>query len=335
MKKVSIVIPCFNEEENVGPMSQAIAKIFAGELKAYDYELLFIDNDSKDRTREKLREICAENPHVKAIFNARNFGQFNSPYYALTQATGDCAVLMAADFQESPELIPQFVQGWEEGYRVVIAIKTKSMENKLMYFLRSCYYKTIKKLSDIEQIEHFTGFGLYDRMVLEDLTNLNDSTPFLRGIIAELGYKRKEIAYTQQNRRAGKTSNNFYKLFDAAMLSFTSYTKTGLRLATLLGMVCSCLTLVIGIIYLVMKLIFWDIFPAGMTPLLIVTCFLGSVQIFFIGLIGEYIMGVSDRVKHRPLVVEEERLNFTKEDSLRAHEAAKIEAYGSGKEQEK
>ncbi|MBQ9765674.1 MAG: glycosyltransferase family 2 protein [Lachnospiraceae bacterium] len=310
MKKISIVVPCYNEEENVVPMSEAVTALFNNELKGYDYELVFIDNDSKDNTRVLLRGICAQNDKIKAIFNAKNFGQFKSPYYGLLQATGDCAVLVACDFQDPVELIPTFVKEWENGYKIVSGIKTSSKESKIMYFLRSCYYKMIKKLSDVEQIEHFTGFGLYDRKFLEVLKELDDPTPFLRGIVAELGFRRKDIEYQQPQRRAGKTSNNFYRLYDGAMLSVTSYTKVGLRLATLFGCICSFISVVIAVVYLVMKLIYWDRFEAGMAPMLIGMFVLGSIQLFFIGLLGEYILSINSRVMKRPLVVEEERINF-------------------------
>lgn len=310
MKKISILIPCYNEVENVGPISQAVTDILKNELPQYDYELVFIDNDSTDGTREVLRTLCSSDPKIKAIFNARNFGQFNSPYYGMLQVTGDCVIEMVADFQDPVEMIPKYVREWENGYKIVIGIKTSSQENKFMYWLRTCYYKTIKKLSDVEQIEHFTGSGLYDRDFIEVLRNLDDPTPFLRGIVAELGYKRKEIPYEQPKRRAGKTHNNFYRLYDAAMLSVTSYTKAGLRLATFVGAISAFLSMVIAIVYLVMKLIWWDRFPAGMAPMLIGMLFLGSVQIFFIGMVGEYVLSINQRVMHRPLVVEEERLNF-------------------------
>ena len=207
-------------------------------------------------------------------------------------------------------MLPQYVHAWENGYKIVIGIKTGSKENPIMYALRSCYYKMIKKLSDVEQIEHFTGSGLYDRDFIEILRELDDPTPFLRGIVAELGYKRKEIPYIQPQRRAGKTHNNFYRLYDAAMLSVTSYTKVGLRLATIFGSICAAISMIVAIVYLVMKLLHWYDFPAGMAPVLIGMCFLGSVQIFFIGLVGEYILSINSRVMKRPLVVEEERLNF-------------------------
>ena len=312
MKKISILIPCYNEEDNVVPMSEAIVNLFTTELSVYEYELIFIDNDSHDKTRVLLREICAKNPKIKAIFNAKNFGQFNSPYYGILQTTGDCTITMVCDFQDPIELIPQYIKEWENGYKIVIGIKTSSKENPIMYHLRSMYYKFIKKFSDVEQIEHFTGSGLYDKEFVEVLRNLKDPTPFLRGIVAELGYRRKEIPYEQPKRRAGKTHNNFYSLYDAAMLSITSYTKIGLRLCTFFGIACGGVSVLIGIIYLILKLIYWDNFAAGMAPVLIGMFFLGAVQLFFIGFIGEYVLSINQRVMNRPLVIEEERINFDK-----------------------
>lgn len=310
MKKISILIPCYNEEENVGPMSEAIVKLFTTQLTTYDYELVFIDNDSKDNTRPLLRRICAENPKIKAIFNAKNFGQFNSPYYGMLQTSGDCTISMVCDFQDPVELIPQYITEWEKGYKIVIGIKTSSKENKLMYRLRSFYYTFLKKFSDIDFIPQFTGSGLYDKDFVDVLRNLDDPTPFLRGIVAELGFKRKEIPYEQPQRRAGKTHNNWYSLYDAAMLSITSYTKIGLRLCTFFGIICGTVSVLIGIIYLILKLIYWNTFAAGMAPVLIGMFFLGAVQIFSIGFIGEYISSINKRVMNRPLVVEEERINF-------------------------
>lgn len=310
MKKISVLIPTYNEEENVRPLVQAIVKEFETKLGEYDYEIVFIDNDSKDDTRVILRQLVTEDRHIKAIFNAKNFGQFNSPYYGLMQTTGDCTILMCADFQDPIEMIPKFVNEWERGYKIVIGQKTTSRENKIMYWLRSCYYKTIKRLSDVEQIEHFTGFGLYDKDFINVLRNLKDPTPFLRGIVAELGYKRKEIPYEQQKRRAGKTSNNFYSLYDAAMLSFTSYTKIGLRMATFIGAGIALLSFVLGMVYLVLKLIYWDSFVAGTAPALIGMFFLGSIQLVFLGLLGEYVLSINQRIMNRPLVIEEERIGF-------------------------
>lgn len=310
MKIISIVIPCYNEEENVAPMYQALTGMFSAELPDYGYELIYIDNDSTDRTRQELRSLCQKDKNVKAIFNAKNFGQFNSPYYAMLQSTGDATILMAADFQDPVEMIPQFVKAWEEGYKIAIGVKTHSQESRLMYALRGVYYRLIRKMSSVDQIAQFTGFGLYDRSFIHVMRNLNDPTPFLRGIVAELGFHRKEIPYTQPRRRAGITHNNLYTLYDAAMLGFTSYTKVGLRLAVLFGGVCSGISMLIAILYLIMKLIYWNRFPAGMAPMLIGMLFLGSIQIFFIGLLGEYILSINQRVMRRPLVVEEERLNF-------------------------
>lgn len=310
MKKISIMIPCYNEEENVIPMSEAIVDLFNTELTSYDYELLFIDNCSTDKTREYLRMICGKNKHIKAIFNARNFGQFNSPYYGLLQTTGDCVVSMCCDFQDPIELIPKYIKEWENGYKIVIGIKTSSKESKIMYKLRSLYYKIIKKYSDVEQIEHFTGSGLYDKSFIDVLRDLKDPTPFMRGLVAELGFARKEIPYEQPQRRAGKTHNNWYTLYDAAMLSFTSYTKIGLRLATFMGILAGTGSFLVAIIYLILKLTHWNSFTAGMAPVVIGMFFLGGIQLFFLGFIGEYILSINKRVMNRPLVVEEERINF-------------------------
>lgn len=313
MKKViSILVPTYNEEENVEPLSEAIIEEMGKNLPQYDYELVFIDNDSNDRTREKIRGLCAGNPKIRAIFNAKNFGQFNSPYYGLLQTNGECTILMCADFQDPIYMIPKLVHEWEQGNKIVIGIKSKSKENKIMYFLRSCYYKLIKRMSSVEQIEHFTGFGLYDKEFIDVLRDLDDPTPFLRGIVAELGFKRKDIEYQQERRRAGKTHNNWYSLYDAAMLSFTSYTKVGMRIATILGFILSGISILVALMYLIMKLVFWERFVAGMTPILLGIFIFGSIQLFFIGLLGEYIMNINSRVTRRPLVIEEERVNFDK-----------------------
>lgn len=306
------MVPCYNEQENVRPLYQAVRDILQKELSEYDWEMVWIDNKSKDRTREILRELCKEDSHVKAIFNMKNFGQFNSPYYGLCQTSGDCTILLCADFQDPVELIPVMVHEWERGHKVVSMIKTASRESKIMYFFRSIYYKTIRAMSDIPQIEHFTGFGLYDRSFIDVLRSLRDPTPFLRGIVAEYAPDHLEIPYEQQNRRAGKTHNNFFSLFDAAMLSFTSYTKGGLRVASFAGFVISAISFLIAIFYLVEKLLYWDKFVAGNAPILIGVFFLGGVQMFFIGLLGEYIMSMNTRVINRPLVIEEERINFGK-----------------------
>jgi len=314
MKKISIMVPCYNEEENVVPLSEALIDMFKNDLPNYEYDILFIDNASTDTTRIKIRALCEGNPKIRAIFNAKNFGQFNSPYYGILQTDGDCTIPVCADFQDPIELIPELVKKWEEDYKIVCAIKSHSKENKIMYFLRSVYYKMIKKMSSSEQIEHFTGFGLYDKSFVQILRDLDDPIPFIRGIIGELGYKRTEIEYMQPKRRAGKTHNNFYTLYDAAMLSFTSYTKIGLRLATFIGAIFAGLSIIVGIIYLVLKIIYWDRFMAGMAPLILIVSFMSSLQIFFIGLMGEYILSMNKRLMNRPLVIEEERLNFSSKE---------------------
>ena len=310
MKKISILIPCYNEIENVGPMSETVVRIMTEELPQYDYELVFIDNCSEDGTREKLEEICANNKKIKAILNVTNFGQFNSPFYGMCQTTGDCTVSMCCDFQDPPEMIPRFVEEWEKGYKIVSAIKTTSKENALIFFLRKTYYKAIRNMSSVKLIENFTGTGLYDKSFINLLRELDDPVPFLRGIVAEYNFKRKEIPYEQAERRAGKTHNNFYSLYDAAMLSITSYTKVGLRLATWMGFISSAISFLIAMIYLVMKLTHWYSFQAGNAPMVIGVFLIGSIQLFFIGLIGEYILNINTRIMHRPLVVEEKRLNF-------------------------
>ncbi len=315
MKKISVMIPCFNEVENVEPISEAVVNILETRLSNYDYELLFIDNCSTDGTRDKLEKICAQNKKIKAIFNVTNFGQFNSPFYGMCQTTGDCTISMCCDFQDPVEMLPQFVEEWEKGHKIVSAIKTSSRENPILYFLRTVYYKMIKSMSATQMIEHFTGFGLYDRTFIDILKQLDDPIPFLRGIVAEYGhgFNRKEIEYEQPQRRAGKTHNNFYSLYDAAMLSITSYTKVGLRLATLLGFISSGVSLLVALIYLVMKLINWNSFQAGNAPMILGIYVIGSLQLFFIGLLGEYILNINTRVIKRPLVVEEKRINFDEE----------------------
>ena len=312
MKKISILIPCYNEVENVELMAMAVTNVINEALSNYDYEIVFIDNCSTDGTRDKLEEICAKNKKVKAIFNVTNFGQFNSPFHGMCQTTGDCTISMCCDFQDPVEMIPRLVEEWEKGHKVVSCIKTSSKESGILYFLRSCYYKLIKGMSSVRMIEHFTGFGLYDKTFISILRQLDDPIPFLRGIVAEYagGFNMIEIEYTQARRRAGKTKNNFYSLYDAAMLSITSYTKVGLRIATLLGFFSSVVSLFIAMLYLILKLVNWYGFQAGYAPIIIGVFVIGSIQLFFIGLLGEYILNINTRVIHRPLVVEEKRLNF-------------------------
>lgn len=316
MKKISVLIPCYNEVENVEPISEAVINEFQIKLPQYDYELVFIDNCSTDGTRDKLEGICSKNNKIKAIFNVTNFGQFNSPFYGMCQTTGDCTILMCCDFQDPIEMIPKLVEEWEKGHKIVSAIKSSSKENRVIYFLRTIYYKLIRNMSDTEMIEHFTGFGLYDKSFIAIMRELDDPIPFLRGVVAEYGhgFNRKDIEYQQEKRRAGKTHNNFYSLYDAAMLSITSYTKVGLRIATLLGFLSSGISLVVALVYLILKLVNWNTFEAGSAPLILGVYVIGSLQLFFIGLLGEYIMNINTRVIGRPLVVEEKRINFDTEE---------------------
>lgn len=317
MKKISIMIPCYNEVENVEPISEAVVEVLEKQLSQYDYEVLFIDNASTDGTRDKLEKICTDNKKIKAIFNVTNFGQFNSPFYGMCQTTGDCTIPLCCDFQDPVELIPVFVKEWEKGHKIVSGIKSSSKESGLIYFLRTMYYKTIKNMSSVRMIEHFTGFGLYDKTFISLLKQLDDPIPFIRGIVAEYGagFNMIEVEYEQPKRRAGKTHNNFYSLYDAAMLSFTSYTKVGLRLATWLGFIMGSLSLIVAIAYFIMKLCNWYGFQAGQAPMIIGIFFLGSMQLFFIGFLGEYILNINTRVIHRPIVVEEKRINFDADET--------------------
>lgn len=313
-KKISVVIPTYNEEGNVKPLAQAIVDVMENELPEYNYEIIFIDNHSKDKTKMYLRQMCKENKHIKAIFNARNFGQLRSPVYGLKQAYGDCVIRMCADFQDPVDMIVKFVREWEKGWKIVVGIKKSSKEKKFMYFVRTCYYKLIRKITDIDHIEHFTGFGLYDKDFVDVVRDLHDPMPYLRGIIAELGYDYKEIPYQQQKRKAGKSKNNFYSLYDYAMIGITSYSKVVLRMATFLGVFVGVASFAVAIVYLILKLLYWDRFSAGIAPLVIGVFFLGAMQLFFIGLLGEYVLSINTRVLDRPLVVVEEKLNFEDDD---------------------
>lgn len=309
-KTISVVLPSYNEEGNIEQIYIEILKLFKSQLKEYNYEILFIDNDSKDNTRSIIRKICKKDKNAKAIFNAKNFGQFNSPYYGLLNTSGDAVISMASDFQDPVDMLPKFVEAWEKGYKIAVGIRKTSTDNIILSNIKKLYYNLIDKFSNIDQIKMFTGFGLYDKDFIDILKKLDDPTPFLRGIVAEIGFKRKEIFFEQGERKSGKTSNNFYSLYDAAMLSFTSYTKIGLRLATFFGAIVFIISFVVAIVYFVMKIIWWDRFQAGMIPMLLGMLFLGSIQILFIGIIGEYVLAINQRTMHRPLVIEEERINF-------------------------
>ena len=312
MKKISIMIPCYNEEENVPAIGNAVAAQIEKSLPEYDYEICYVDNASTDRTREYIEKQCAENKKFKAIFNVTNFGQFNSPFHGICALDGDCVIPICADFQDPVEMIPVFVHEWEKGHKIVSGIKSSSKENGFIYFLRTIYYKLIKGMSQVRMIEHFTGFGLYDQSFVKLLRELDDPLPFIRGIVAEYGngFNLKTVEYEQPQRKSGKSHNNFYTLYDAAMLSITSYTKVGLRLMTWIGFIIGFVDIIVGLVYLVLKLTHWHAFNAGYAPMIIGMFFLGAVQLAFMGLMGEYILNINTRVIHRPIVVEEKRINF-------------------------
>lgn len=310
MNRISVVIPCYNEEENIPQLYEEVTKLFKRELPEYDYELLFVDNKSTDKSRILIREICKKDKHVKAIFNRVNCGPNTNHFFGLRESDGDCSILLLADFQEPIEMIPVMIEAWENGHKVVCMIKTKSKENKFVYFCREVYYYLFKSMSSVNQIKQFTGFGLYDKSFIEVIRNIHDATPFLKGIVAEYAPERLEIPYEQQRRKGGKSSLNFWGYYESAMLSFTSYTKGGLRIATFSGFLVATASFVIALVYLVQKLIHWDSFATGNIPILLSLLFLGGCQLIFIGLLGEYIMNINTRVIDRPMVVVEERINF-------------------------
>ena len=311
-KKISVMIPCYNEEDNIPAIGEAVAEEIEKSLPQYDYEICYVDNASTDRTRELIEEQCAGNEKFKAIFNVTNFGQFNSPFHGMCCLDGDCVIPICADFQDPVEMIPVLVSEWEKGHRIVSAVKTSSKENGFIYFLRTVYYKMIKSMSSVKMIEHFTGFGLYDRSFILLLRELHDPLPFLRGIVAEYGegFNLITIEYEQPQRRAGKTHNNFYTYYDGAMLSITSYTKVGLRLMTFVGFGVGLIDVIVAIVYLVLKLMHWYSFSAGYAPMIIGMFLIGAVQLVFMGLMGEYILNINIRTIKRPIVVEERRINF-------------------------
>lgn len=342
--RLTILAPCFNERENVRVLwerarlvMEALVSEGAGETTRpqdtgregrsggaagssregdgleweCDYEMLFIDNASTDGTVEELRRLAAEDARVKVILNQRNFGHVRSPYHGLLQARGDAVIVLAADLQDPPELIPAFIKKWREGAKVVLGQKTGAAEAWLFFAIRRAYYRLVKKLSDVELIENATGFGLYDREVIETLRKLDDPYPYVRGLVCELGFPVATIPYEQPRRSRGLTKNNFYTLYDLAMLGITSHSKAPLRLATMAGFAASLLSFGVGLIYLIYKLVFWQRFAVGVAPVAIGLFFLGSVQLFFIGIIGEYIGAIHTRVTKRPLVVERERIGFS------------------------
>jgi polyisoprenyl-phosphate glycosyltransferase len=309
MKLISIVTPCYNEEENVEECARRIRELFAG-LGRYRYEHIFIDNASTDRTQEILRRLAAEDKHVKVIINSRNFGHIRSPYHAVLAAQGDAVIPFVADLQDPIELIPSLLEKWERGAKIVMGVKSQSDESRLMFLIRKLYYRLVGRLSEIELTDGFYGFGLYDRRVIAILRQIGDPYPYFRGLISEIGFQPEKIAYAQPARKRGITKNNFYILYDMAMLGITSHSKVPLRLATMFGFLASGLSFLVGLVYLIYKLLFWQQFTLGLAPLVVGMFFFGSVQLFFIGILGEYIGAIHTQVLKRPLVIEKERINF-------------------------
>lgn len=310
MKKlISIVTQCFNEEGNIEELASRIRNIMEMH-KEYNYEHIFIDNNSEDRTVDIIKSLIKEDKNIRLIVNCRNFGHLRSPAHGIFQANGDAVISMASDLQDPPELICDFIKHWENGLKVVIGVKPKALETRMMFLLRRAYYRLIGKIANVPLIENFTGFGLYDREVISTIRQLNDPYPYFRGLIAELGYPRAEIPFEQPRRIRGLTKNNFYTLFDLAMLGFTSHSKVPIRIATIAGFILSGLSMLTAVGYFLAKLIFWDSFSLGTAPILIGMFFFASVQLLFIGVIGEYIGSIHTHVMKRPLVVEKERINF-------------------------
>ena len=309
MTFVSIVTPCYNEEGNLEELHERIQLVMSG-LGKYEYEHIIIDNASTDQSVAVLRQMAKKDKHLKIIVNTRNFGHIRSPYHAILQAQGDIVIALASDLQDPPERIPEFIEKWEEGHKVVIGIKKQSEEPGLFYFFRTIYYRGLRALSDVPLIENFTGFGLYDREVINVIRDINDPYPYFRGLIADLGFDRAEIVFNQPRRKRGISKNNFYTLYDLAMLGVTNYTKIPLRLATMLGFFSALVSFLIGFAYLIYKLVFWFEFSLGSAPIIIGLFFLGSIQLLFLGIVGEYIGAIYTQVMKRPLVVEKERINF-------------------------
>ncbi len=309
MPHISVVAGCYNEEGNVDDLYEQV-KAAIETLPGYTFELILIDNASTDATVERLRALAARDTRVKVIVNARNFGHIRSPYYALLQSEGDLTIAMASDLQDPPELIPEFVKKWEEGYKVVAAIKTDTAESKLMWLLRTFYYRLIGRLANVELLQHFTGFGLYDRHVIEVLRSIEDPYPYLRGLISEIGYDIARVPFTQPARKKGKTKTNFYVLYDMAMLGITTHSRIPMRLASMGGFLLSAFAALVGLGYLVAKLVFWNQFQLGLAPVVIGSFMMSSALLFFVGVLGEYVSSIQQHVRKLPLVVERERINF-------------------------
>lgn len=309
VKFISIVSGCYNEADNIREFVSRVHAVMRG-LPQYDYEIIVIDNASSDGTPDILRDLAAGDPKLKVILNSRNFGHIRSPYYALLQSSGDAALAMASDLQDPPELIPQLLAKWEEGFKAVVGVKSESEETPLFFFIRRAYYRLIHRLADFDIIENFTGFGLYDRQIIDYCRHLRDPYPYFRGIIADIGLPTARVSFVQPRRKRGLTKSNFYILYDMAMLGITNHSKVPLRIAAMAGFAMSLLSLLLGFAYLIYKLLFWSRFTVGVAPVVIGLFLFSSVQLFFIGILGEYIGAIHTQILDRPLVVERERINF-------------------------
>jgi glycosyltransferase involved in cell wall biosynthesis len=307
---ISVVSGCYNEQDNVRECYEQVKKVFAELAPRYRYEHIFIDNASHDRTAAILREIAGEDKNVRVILNARNFGHIRSGYHAMLQSRGEAVISLVSDLQDPPELIKEFLARWEEGYQMVIAVKQESEESIIFFTLRRAYYELVARLAEVDLNKNATGFGLYDRRFIEILKELEDPYPYFRGLVSEIGLPATKVFYVQPVRKRGLTSQNFYRLYDMAMLGITNHSKVPLRVATILGFALSAASFGVALLYLILKLIFWQQFALGLAPLIISVFFFGSVQLFFIGILGEYIGAIHTQVLKRPHVVELERLNF-------------------------
>jgi glycosyltransferase involved in cell wall biosynthesis len=313
LKLISVVTPCYNEEENVEEVYNQVKDVFV-KLEKYTYEHIFIDNASKDKTVSILKGIAEEDKNVKLIVNTRNFGHIRSPYHALLQSKGDAVILIMSDLQDPPALIVDFVRKWEDGFKIVVGVKNKSEENPIMFAVRRLYYNLIEKYAETDQVKNFTGFGLYDKKFIDELKKFDEPYPYFRGLVTEIGFEIAKVEYVQRKRKKGVTKNNFYTLYDIAMLGFVNHSKVPLRMATFIGFSVSLLSFLVAVIYFLYKLLFWHRFQMGMAPMIIGLFFFAAVQLFFIGIIGEYIGSIFTQVKKRPLVIEKERINFSEND---------------------
>lgn len=310
MKKISIMSGCYNEKGNITELYERIISAMKT-MPDYDYELIFIDNCSIDGTRDEIRQLCVIDKRVKAIFNVKNFGPVRSPWHGLLQGDGDAVIGISSDLEDPPEIIPEMIRKWEQGYKLALGVRNGSTEHGLKSYLRPCFYWLLKKCSGAEQIAGFTGFGLYDREVIKTFRSLNDPYPYFRGLIGELGWKYAKIPFTKFARTRGSSNIHFFANFDMALLAIVSHSKIPLRMATICGLVVSFLSFITGSYYLVLKLTNWDTVQIGIAPTLVGLFFLMGILFIFLGLIGEYVGLIVTHVLNRPIVVEEERINFT------------------------